>query len=268
MTQSDSRITYISDSWTAGLSSKLALHVPISAARAQLAVNGVPEEMCREIWNITEAVLDLWKYECGTPPDRTQQWGLLGYRWANVEDADVPAYGWTGLVFDSFPALISRLLDEDYEPLTQIVKKIPLRLFWAIVTLAEAARDSDDAVFAFSKMESATHQDTLDLYKSMADAVNAMRPLIERGAKFRPGRQIGSIDALSRALDDLLDDDSDISTKDAWDRLPQFAPDVVQEVKEDTMYWVKGGKEKEVSFVAFLKRMTEARARRTTRIAS
>jgi len=262
MTQSGHGVTYIRDSWTTGFSMKFALHAPISAAQVQLAVAGVSEEVCREIWSITEVILDLWKYEHGTPPDRTQQWGLLGNPWSNVEDEDVPAYGWTGQALDSFPALISRLLDENYEPLARVVTTLSLPLFWAIVTLAEAARDSDGAVFAFSRMELARHQEALNLSKAMADEMNAMRPLIERGAKFPPGRRIGSIDALSQALDDVLDGDSGMSTKDAWNQLPQLVPEVVQEVREDTMYWVNDSVEKEVSFSAFTKRMTEARARR------
>jgi hypothetical protein len=265
MTNGNEQPPAISESWITGYCFDSALNAPIIAARIELLIASATEDFCRAVWDLIVARLDEWKWRNGSPPDRLRTSGLLATnQWHGLSDEDVPAYGWSP--FDSFAALLSQLIAEKYEPIVAIAAKVSPRLFWAVVTLAEAAsRNSPGAVQAYSCLESARRQELLDHNSAMLSDMKAITPWLERSAPFIHGRRKGAVDGLSRLLDRLLANDPDVSTKEAWARLPTFAPDEIEKLDSDTLQWCgPDAKPIEVSWSsgAFAARMTDARGRR------
>jgi len=243
-----------------------ALHPLLTASRTEVSIANGTEEFCRALWDLIVARLDEWKWRHGAPPDRSQAFGLLAAnQWRDVSDDDVPAFAWTGQPFDSYAALIRRLLDEKYEPIVEIAAKVSGGLLWAVIALAEAAsRNSSGAVLAYSYLEMARQQELLDHNAEILADMKAIAPLLKRSARFLHGRRPGAIDGLSRLLDRLLAADPDVSTMDAWRRLPEFAPDEIMELDPDTLEWSRSGSRSirvSLSSGAFDGRMSKARKR-------
>ena len=199
-------------------------------------------------------------------PDRSKSYGLLATNaWAGIEDADVPAYAWSGQPFDTFAELLARLIEQKYQPITEVVSRVSARVLWAVVTLAEAVRGSTEgAVSAYSCLEAARKKELLDYSASMLADMKAIAPLLQRSAPFLRGRGPGTIDAFSKLLDRLLLHDPDVTNKEAWQRIPaRFPNEVYYLAKDDTLEWHgKEGKSTSVSWSAFVARMTDARRRR------
>jgi hypothetical protein len=269
MTNGNEQPPAISESWMTGYCFDSTLNAPIIAARIELLIASATEDFCRAVWDLIVARLDEWKRRHGSPPDRAMSVGLLGInRWDGLADDDVPAYGWSP--FESFAALIRHLIDGNYEPIVEVQARVSPKLFWAVVTLAEAvAQNSGGAVLAYSYLESARRQELLDHSAAMAADMKIIAPLLERSAKFlRTGRPPGAVDGLSKLLDRLLAEHPDISTMDAWRRLPEFAPDEITELDSDKLEWTRSGSKSipvSMSSGAFEARMTDARKRRQRR---